>query len=182
MRWGCQGVNEGASSWQLRGNSWIRDDVSKPGSHSPRTSPRARSPQTSSRVSVFPPSYSRNEVIPELKKFCRLYFIATSGVCLFRSGTVGFQKKLQSQKKEGGITSFLLFEFHALWSRRWPTIFVCLSQHRDAKINGRGSLSHLMPVGRRGRELLLLLLLLVLVAVSQAGETPWTGRAAPWMP
>ena len=126
MRWGCKGVNEGASSWQLRGNSWIRDDVSKPGSHSPRTSPRARSPQTSSRVSVFRPSYSRNEVIPELKK--------------------------------GGITSFLLFEFHALWSRRWPTIFVCLSQHRDAKINGRGSLSHLMPVGRRGRELLLLLL------------------------
>jgi hypothetical protein len=105
MRWGCKGVNEGASSWQLRGNSWIRDDVSKPGSHSPRTSPRARSPQTSSRVSVFPPSYSRNEVIPELKK--------------------------------GGITSFLLFEFHALWSRRWPTICVCLSQHRDAKINGR---------------------------------------------
>ena len=32
--------------------------------------------------------------------FCRLYFIATSGVCLFRSGTVGFQKKLQSQKKK----------------------------------------------------------------------------------
>ena len=31
------------------------------------------------------------------KKFCRLYFIATSGVCLIRSGTVGFQKKLQSQ-------------------------------------------------------------------------------------
>jgi hypothetical protein len=31
--------------------------------------------------------------------FCRLYFIATSGVCLIRSGTVGFQKKLQSQKK-----------------------------------------------------------------------------------
>jgi hypothetical protein len=28
-----------------------------------------------------------------------LYFIATSGVCLIRSGTVGFQKKLQSQKK-----------------------------------------------------------------------------------
>ena len=74
MRWGCKGVNEGASSWQLRGNSWIRDDVSKPGSHSPRTSPRARSPQTSSRVSVFPPSYSRNEVIPELKKMGN-YFI-----------------------------------------------------------------------------------------------------------
>jgi len=32
--------------------------------------------------------------------FCRLYFIATSGVCLIRSGTVGFQKKLQSQKKQ----------------------------------------------------------------------------------
>jgi hypothetical protein len=32
--------------------------------------------------------------------FCRLYFIATSGVCLIRSGTVGFQKKLQSQKKK----------------------------------------------------------------------------------
>ena len=31
--------------------------------------------------------------------FCRLYFIATSGVCLFRSGTVGFQKKLQIAKK-----------------------------------------------------------------------------------
>jgi len=29
----------------------------------------------------------------------RLYFAATSGVCLIRSGTVGFQKKLQSQKK-----------------------------------------------------------------------------------
>jgi hypothetical protein len=29
----------------------------------------------------------------------KMYFIATSGVCLFRSGTVGFQKKLQSQKK-----------------------------------------------------------------------------------
>ena len=65
-------------------------------------------------------------------------------------------KLFQNLKK--GITSFLLFEFHALWSRRWPTISVCLSQHRDAKINGRGSLSHLMPVGRRGRELLLLLL------------------------
>jgi hypothetical protein len=32
--------------------------------------------------------------------FCRLYFIATSGVCLIRSGTVGFQKKLQSQKEK----------------------------------------------------------------------------------
>ena len=32
--------------------------------------------------------------------FCRLYFIATSGVCLIRSGTVGFQKKLQSHKKK----------------------------------------------------------------------------------
>jgi hypothetical protein len=29
-----------------------------------------------------------------------LYFIATSGVCLIRSGTVGFQKKLQSHKKK----------------------------------------------------------------------------------
>jgi hypothetical protein len=32
---------------------------------------------------------------------CRLYFAATSGVCLIRSGTVGFQKRLlQSQKKQ----------------------------------------------------------------------------------
>jgi hypothetical protein len=28
-----------------------------------------------------------------------LYFAATSGVCLIRSGAAGFQKKLQSQKK-----------------------------------------------------------------------------------
>jgi hypothetical protein len=31
--------------------------------------------------------------------FCRLYFAATSGVCLIRSGAAGFQKKLQSHKK-----------------------------------------------------------------------------------
>ena len=31
--------------------------------------------------------------------FCRLYFAATSDVCLIRSGAAGFQKKLQSQKK-----------------------------------------------------------------------------------
>ena len=29
--------------------------------------------------------------------FCRLYFAATSGVCLIRSGAAVFQKKLQSQ-------------------------------------------------------------------------------------
>jgi hypothetical protein len=28
-----------------------------------------------------------------------LYFAATSGVCLIRSGAAGFQKKLQSHKK-----------------------------------------------------------------------------------
>jgi hypothetical protein len=151
MRWGCKGVNEGASSWQLRGNSWIRDDVSKPGSHSPRTSPRARSPQTSSRVSVFRPSYSRNEVIPELKK--------------------------------GGITSFLLFEFHALWSRRWPSIFVCLSQRTETlKSTGGVRCPILCQWGGAGASFFSCFRLLVLVAVSQAGETPWTGRAAPWMP
>jgi hypothetical protein len=31
--------------------------------------------------------------------FCRLYFAATSGVCLIRSGAAGFPKKLHSQKK-----------------------------------------------------------------------------------
>jgi hypothetical protein len=31
--------------------------------------------------------------------FCRLYFAATSGVCLIRSGAAGFQKKLHSQTK-----------------------------------------------------------------------------------
>jgi hypothetical protein len=29
-----------------------------------------------------------------------LYFAATSGVCLIRSGAAGFQKKLQSQKRK----------------------------------------------------------------------------------
>ena len=32
--------------------------------------------------------------------FCRLYFAATIGVCLIRSGAVGFQKKLYPQKKQ----------------------------------------------------------------------------------
>ena len=41
--------------------------------------------------------------------FCRLYFIATSGVCLIRSGTVGFQKKLQSQKKNSVLAHFADF-------------------------------------------------------------------------
>jgi len=40
---------------------------------------------------LYPPTSSGFSVL-----FCRLYFIATSGVCLIRSGTVGFQKKLQS--------------------------------------------------------------------------------------
>jgi hypothetical protein len=148
MRWGCKGVNEGASSWQLRGNSWIRDDVSKPGSHSPRTSPRARSPQTSSRVSVFPPSYSRNEVIPELKKrgitlhFCYLSFTHSGpgGGPLFLSVC----HSTDTLKSTGGVRCPILCQ----WGGAGASFFSCffswssLLSVRRVRRHGRGVRHH----------------------------------------
>jgi hypothetical protein len=37
--------------------------------------------------------------------FCRLYFAATSGVCLIRSGAADFPKKLHSQKEKKSTTA-----------------------------------------------------------------------------
>ena len=57
--------------------------------------------RTSTRVCVSGATVSRGHVRTQRTQpqNCRLYFAATSGVCLIRSGAVGFQKKLTIAKK-----------------------------------------------------------------------------------
>jgi len=71
---------------------------------------RARELRTGASRLVSPSSPHLEWVLCYL--FCRLYFAATSGVCLIRSGAAGFQKKLlQSHKKKWLQGSIYLVRF-----------------------------------------------------------------------
>ena len=64
-------------------------------SPTPKSPPRPpNSPQAASSPPP-PPISSGFSVL-----FCRLYFAATSGVCLIRSGAAGFPKKLHAQQQQ----------------------------------------------------------------------------------
>jgi len=45
-----------------------------------------------------------------------LYFAATSGVCLIRSGAAGFPKKLHSKKKPAACFVLASFFVHVGWA------------------------------------------------------------------